>query len=251
MDWKEINEGIESLLSQAAEGKTGDEAKTARADALKSLGKSYTQPFFDAGFASADGKRKDEVETAEAKVKAAETALETAQAKLAELEKKNPDVTAIKEQYQKEILDLKATHQTEVEKLNGLVATKDVDGFLTRLRSTLERRVKPDTAELAILKMRERVRPTKDGGVEVLQEGKDIPYHASTLDELIGTIADDVYAKAPEDRRLSKADGGGGSDSGGTGGGSEWGKYRERAKETSATPSMVTDEERTARLASL
>jgi len=249
MDWKEINEGIESLLATAAEGKQGEEAKKAKAEALKNLSKTYTQPYFDAGFASADGKRKDELEAAEAKVTAAETALETAKAKLQELEKANPDVSAIKNQYQQEILDLKETHKTELEKLNGLVASKDVDGFLSRLQATLERRVKPDTAELAILKMRDRVRPTKDG-IEVLQEGKDIPYHASTLDDLLSTIADDVYARAPEDRRLSKADAGGGSDPAG-GGGSKWDKYRERAKEASAVPQGVTEEQRNARLASL
>lgn len=252
MDWKEINEAIRSKISEATDGKTGEDAETARAEALKSLDKSFTQPFFDDGFKSADGKRKGELEAAEAAKKAAEAKLETTESRLTELEKKNPNVEAIKAQYDQELADLKTKHENELNQVRTTATQTKVDAFLTRVEASMRSKLTGDRAELAVYRLRDRVKPTDGGGIEVLQPGKDIPFHARTEDELISTIVDTAYNEAPESSRLSKADSGAGSQSGATGTSKKWDQYRNRGKETAGVVTTgLSDESKSKRLSGL
>lgn len=251
MDWKEINDAIRSRIAEATEGKTGDAAAEARLAALKGLDKTFTQPFFDDGFKSADGKRKGELEAAEAAKTAAEAKYTAAETELAELRKKNPDVQAIKTQYEQEISTLKAKHTEELDKVRTTAVATKVDAFLTRTQAALERRLTKDRAELAVHRLRERVRPVDGGGIEVLQPGKDIPFHAATEPELIDTIVATEYDTAPKESRLSGVDLGGGA-----GDGAKvdkgWDRFRERGKTVAvAGVQALPEESRERRLAGL
>lgn len=250
MDWKEVNEAIKALLATAAEGKTGDEAVAAKAKALDSLDASITQPFFDKGFASADGKRKGEVESLTTAKKAAEDDLEATKARLVELEKKNPDIEVIKKQYEGEIQSLKDSHSTELDSVRGEAKKGRVESFIERARAKLETRFTPEYSELYALKMRDRVRPTTDG-VEVLQPGKDIPYHASDTDELLNTITEAALTDAPDRAKRSDVQGGAGVDAKSGGDGSKWDKYRERAKGPAGIDAGLSDESKERRLSGL
>jgi hypothetical protein len=251
MDWTQVNAFLQEQVAAAAQGKDGRERDAATAEVLSNLAQPIRQFLHDGGHANATAQHKTKIRTLEAEKSALEEQVTAAQARIEEIEKQAPNAEQIKAQYRQEIEQIKAT----AEALEGQIRSLKTGSFTSRLLGQMGPRLSEDGLDWARTQVERmtldgRIRPT-DAGFEVLQPGKEIPYSATTEDELLSVVAGEVLKAARPWALKSGADGGGGtsgSGSGGPSGGSDWDKLREQAKGRHQQPDQKTLQERRGRL---
>jgi hypothetical protein len=151
------------------------------------------------------------------------------------LKESQPDAAKIREQYDAEIKDLEAKHAKEVAGLKDDRSKSEVDREVSAFQSRLvSLGMDPDYAEVQAQKKADRFRFEDGKGVQIMQEGKEIPITAGDDKTPLDVLAEAVVAAVPARFINSKADKGTGhrTHQQGTGGagGSVYDRIREDRK---------------------
>lgn len=166
----ELKELIEELAK-----KPKDQVVTA----LKEHGHPVFQEVFNLGHSKATADAKAEREALEASLSETKADLGKAQGRVKELEEKAPDAAKLREQYEQEVEGLKAKHKGELEERDTRLRDERMERAVTDLKSKLiAAGLDPEYAEVKVDKseVRQRLRHSDKGELEVLQNGKEIPF---------------------------------------------------------------------------
>ena len=217
----------------------------------RNAGEAY-QEIFNRGHKAGVAHMDKQVSAAETAQKTAETAQEKAEGLLA----KAPDATQLREQYTKEIDDLKGTHKSELEEREGrLVSTLQAAerAKLVALLVGSSYGVDSDYAEVIAAKpdVIERISVTEEGEVLVLQRGKQIPIQAADGKTPLGLMAEELAGGIDAKWKTSNADAGSGATQDGSGGGGggkgRWGELRAQQEKVEENRSKRPGTGKTAR----
>jgi len=218
-------------------GKLAEHDTEAVVKALKDGAHPVFQEVFNAGHSVATAKAEEKADELETRAKDAETRAEKAESRVQELEESQPDVAKVREQYQAEIAELKEKHEVEMQTLKEGTKTERVNRAVSDLKAALiARGVDPEYAEIKVQsdKVRGRLRPSDGGQLEVLQEGKEIPFQPADGKTGLDLLADEIRGRTDAKWITSKADrgagAGGGGGAGSGGGGDFYDGIREKAK---------------------
>ncbi len=180
--------------------------------ALQSGAHEVWQEVWNAGHANATARGADATKVKDDELKASLAAKTKAETQLEELQKSQPDLAKVREQYDTEIVALNTKHKDE---LKG-EADKRVESETKRARGDLRsalvaRGVDPDFADVIADKPDVKSRISfVDGTVVVMQAGKDIPIHAAEGQTAIGVLSEELTGSVPAKFKNSKADSGSG-----------------------------------------
>jgi DNA polymerase III gamma/tau subunit len=235
-------------LLEAIKNPTSENAKTAAA-ALKKLAQPIYQAVFNQGHSAATEKA-DATETElKASLEEAQKQAKEAQAKVDEMKKGSPDVAKITEQYEAQITELKEKHKAEKREL----VTKAENASLeVHRKAAVDRLVeKHDIPRLVAEVLLERAENSsrlklKDGKLQILQAGKDIPIVVDAEQDPLDVYTAELAGAVPAGLKVSNSDRGAGSTSTSTGSGSggydpvKEGKARAEAQKNAKTDLAFT-----------
>lgn len=181
------------------------------AKALKEGAQPLYQAVFDLGHRLATKENKDKIRDLETERDTEKQRANGLQTKLEEAEKAQPDLAAVRKQYDAEltakadeIKELKKAHKAEI-KGARLEAKRE------NLRALLNG-IDPDYADIQVRKHEGRLDFDNEGNLIVLQDGKKIPIQA---DDPLKALADEIRTATPPKFVVSNADGGSGTETGG------------------------------------
>lgn len=209
----ELSEIIAKLLE-----KFGTDGK-AVVDALHRSALPLYQQIHDTGHGAGLAKGRQEKADSDAKVATLQAELTAAQAKLTELQASQPDAQKIHDQYKAEIQTLKDAHKKAVDEERTKRATALRDRHVADLRTALTRKLDPLVARLLAQdpEVQKRLVLKDDGTLDVLQDGKDIPFSPAEGQSALELLADELVSKQDPKFRLADADAGSGTESGNRG----------------------------------
>ena len=216
---KEAADQFNAALTEAVEGKTGDDRDAVIAEAAASLPPTVGQFKFDEGHRSATGNKSSQIRTLEAERDALQAKLAKAEERAQAAEDAVPDAESIKAPYVAEIADLTAKLDATKSDYEAKIAERDAETFLSGLQAKAaaiasEHGQRYFETELKAMKLDGRIRKTADG-FEVMQPGKDIPYAATTPEALQDLVLSEMKGSAPSFALRSDVDAGGGASAGG------------------------------------
>lgn len=190
------------------------------ADAFHKAHQAAGQKLIDKGSGTAKKSLGPELREAERKWTEAQAEITKRDERIAEIEAKVPDMAVVRKQYDERERDLKEKHKGEIAARDGRVQAErfgrvlsDVSGRLLKLG------IRPKTVNTVIDlggDPAKRLRFPEEGGVEVLQPGRDIAYAPPEGQDALDLYAAELYALADPDWQLvSGADHGSGLDNSG------------------------------------
>lgn len=263
MTWEEINAAITEKVAAAkatvkTEGMSDKDREKAVNEALaaelQNMPHEVRQFLYDGGHRQATAQNAQKLQAAEEARKALETAkadLETQvqshQTRITEIEGKTPDVEAVKRKMQEDFAKIESGLKEQVAAAEGKVTelhevrkADRVEGFVSRLQGRLGANVTEDGIEWLQVRL-DRMRSDgrflpKDAegspfSVAVLRPGStDMEYHATSEDELLTVVSQEVLEGAPKWAVKANVKGGGGALNGGGKGVNKWDKIRETAQ---------------------
>lgn len=229
-----MDELIQALQTYETEGSEAN--RDAVLSALQSKAHGVYQAVFDKGHRNATARLNDQKEALEGQVARLTSELETAQTRLEEATSNQPDVSAIHQQYKDEIKGLKEEHKDALDNLRAANVAEKREGAKARLKALLasdDFGVDSDYADLQVERAADRIRVTDEGGIEILQAGKDIPYSPGEGQDALSLLATEIRNGTPEKFVTVKADRGSNIGNGGAGGraGSVYEQIRAKAEE--------------------
>jgi hypothetical protein len=224
---RELSEVVAELLSHF----NTDKDKTVQA--LQAGAQPVYQKAFDAGHGEGLKRGRQEKADVDAKVASLTAELATANEQLTELRDKTPDVQKVRDQYDRQITDLKDKHTKELAKEREKRETADMNRELSKLEAKLGKRLDPLAVKALMVDpdLKKRLQPKGDGSFDVMQHGKDIPFSPGEGQDALDLLADELTAKQDPKWRLANTDTGSGVEGQGTGGGGgadPYAKIRER-----------------------
>lgn len=204
---------LDEILA-ALKAEVGDDAAKAKtvANQIHAALPSVGQALINKGAGIGKGEREGEVTQLKADLAVAKSELEEAQTELVELQKKTPDVAAMKQEHADKIRTLKAAHAVEINdgKAKRHAALKRAD--VAQLEKELiDVGVKPRMAKiLAAKEYEDRFRYTDDDTREVLQLGATTAYTPADGQDAIKLLAADAKKTLDPDDLLTNAESGAG-----------------------------------------
>lgn len=220
-------------------------------DALQSSAHGHYQAIYQRGFSTAHAEAKTKLEEKDALLEAEREKVTAADSELVKLREKAPDAEAVRTQYE-EKLQAKEREKTEaIEAANQRVTEVHGARFDAELAAALiATGVEPDYArEVLVPKYRGRRKVENDGTVKVYGDDEATPLDAKN-GELPRVFAETIKTSVDPKWLVSNADKGGGATGGRSGGGSQWDKYRQQARERQSgnTGNPEANERKLARL---
>lgn len=220
---------VAELVAQLKELPKDDVVK-----ALQSGAHDVWQDVYNAGHANATARGADATKTKDDELKAALAAQTKAETQLESLQKSQPDLAKVREQYDTEIAELKTKHTDELQSESNKRVESETKRAGGDLRSQMVALgVDPDFADVVADKPNVKSRISfVDGAVVVMQAGKDIPIHAAEGQTAIGVFAEELTGAVPAKFKNSNADKGSGMHRSGSNSssGNQYDQLREDAK---------------------
>ncbi|MCA1571307.1 MAG: hypothetical protein LC798_13505 [Chloroflexi bacterium] len=173
------------------------------------------------------------------KVIAAETRATSAEARVGQLEaerKDQPDVEAIRRQYDEKIEDLQKKHQKEADRQAARLENAEYGTAVSNLEAIMLRKgLKPLYAKVRAKDLRERIRFDKDGKMTVVSKGHDqVPIDVRDGQDPLAALADEAFNEAEADEKAVQVPAGPGvreTNQGAGGGASPYEQAREAVKQ--------------------
>ena len=210
-----MDEFIASLKKLLGEGKTVKDIVKAVLDDTQT--QPVYQEIFQRGHAEETRASKAKFDALTEQVTGLTGQLSTAQTALTDLQSKTPDVKTVTDQFQAQIADLSAKNKAKLDTMQAKVN----DTLLRRGRADLKssliaKGVDPDYADVLVNKedVKLRMRPSDDGDIQVMADGKDIPLTVGEGQTPLGLLTEELSGKVPAKFLSSSSDRGSDSRSG-------------------------------------
>ncbi len=224
MNWQEILKAFIDGLKEQLAGKTEDEQKKILQAATDALPQEARQFIHDVGHSAATATWKakvKEVETERDTLKTDKASLET---KVTELQAKNPDAAAVRQEMEKKLTDKDEAHAAEKAKWKQERQNLEVGTFATAAKAAfVAAGVDPDYADLRVEKLIKdgRIKPTDgDDGATVISVYKAdgaTPFAALQGKSLAASLVE-AELETIDDKWKGSGVGGGAGALGGNGG---------------------------------
>lgn len=173
------------------------------------------QAIFDKGHGVAQAKATTEETRLKAAIASAEADRDAAVEKANKAGGSDATLKSLRDEHDRIIDDLKNQHKKTMQALKDEVTSERKDLAAEEFHSSLlAKGVEPDYAAVQKEKHKSRLRFAKDGALEIVQEGKDIPFAASSRKEAIGMLVEEVVKGTPAKFMVSTASSGSGAGEG-------------------------------------
>lgn len=209
-------------LLEAIKNPTSENAKAA-ATALKKLAQPIYQAVFNTGHSEATEKAKTTEKELTEKLEAEQERASKAEKKAKDLEAGAPDVAKVTEQFEQQITELKEKHKAEKKALEQKAQDAALEIHRAKAVDKLvEQGVNRTYAEVLMEREanRNRLKLDKDGKLQILQAGKDIPIVVDAEQSPLDVFTAELAGATPAELKTSNGDRGAGSTSATTGSGS-------------------------------
>lgn len=190
------------------------------AAALQTAAPKVYQHAFDAGHSTATAASKATIKGLEKERDEHKAARTTAEERLAEAQRTQPDVAKLRADHDAVVAELKEKHKNEVKALKDAGKERDRKATLADLKlAMVEAGIDPEYADLRVGALVDRLDVADDGTITVRQLEKDTPYSGKDTKENLKLLAADVKAGIKNPHFLTgKGDTGAGATGGPSGG---------------------------------